>query len=42
MIISLMSHLNNSRNWVWQNLDETKHMIEDILKKMKKKSEIDV
>jgi hypothetical protein len=36
MIISLISHLNNSRSWARQSIHETKNMIQDILNKMKK------
>jgi sugar-specific transcriptional regulator TrmB len=36
MIISLISHLNNSRSWARQSIHETKDMIQDILNRMKK------
>jgi hypothetical protein len=36
LIISRMSHLNNSRSWVQQNIHETKIIVQDILNKMKK------
>jgi hypothetical protein len=36
MIISLISHFNNSRSWARQSIHETKDMIQDILNIMKK------
>jgi hypothetical protein len=36
LIISLMSHLNNSHNWTQQNIHETKIIVQNILNKMKK------